>query len=112
MSSVSAVRYLPPRVTSMLLLAPSGLAVPASRRLFQLCVCFACVIHGRFGLVSRVLPDVFFSRAFFAGVIHICLSGAYPRSPRLGEVAELSPLNSAWDITGCKCNRQSGPLPD
>ena len=57
-------------------------------------------------------PDVFFSCAFFAGVIHICLSGAYPRSPRLGEVAELSPLNSAWEIMGCKCNRQSDLLPD
>ena len=60
----------------MLLLAPSGLAVPASRRLFQLCVCFACVIHGRFGLVPSVLPDVFFSCAFFAGVIHICLASS------------------------------------
>ena len=34
------------RVSSMLLLAPSGLAAPASRRLFKLCACFACVIHG------------------------------------------------------------------
>ena len=101
------------RITSMLLLAPSGLAVPASRRLFQLCV--FCLRHTRrFGLVPSVLSDVFFSCVFFAGVIHIyvCLPGAYPRSPRLGEVAECYPLNSALESMGCKCNRQSGLLPD
>ena len=111
MSSVSAVRYLPPRFIDVATGAKWVGSTCESSAVSAVCV--FCLRHTRrFGLVSRVLPDVFFSRALFAGVIHICLSGAYPRFPRLGEVAELSPLNSAWDITGCKCNRQSGPLPD
>ena len=75
------------RITSMFQLAPNVLAVLVRHRLFQLCV-FCLRQKLLFGLVPSVLPDVIFCSAFFDGVIHRCIPSAYPRSRRLGEVAE------------------------
>ena len=87
MSSVSAVRYLPPCFIGVATGAKWVGSTCESSSVSAVCV--FCLRHTRrFGLGPSVLPDAFFNCAFFAGVIHICLSGAYPRSPRLGGVAE------------------------
>ena len=88
MSSVSAVRYLPPCFIDVATGAKWVGSTCESSSVSAVCVFFLRHTR-RFGLVPSVLPDVFFSCALFVGVIHICLSGAYPLSPSLGEVAEL-----------------------
>ena len=67
------------RITSMLLLAPSGLAVPASSSSSS-SVSAVCVLPASY---TAVRP-----RASARCLFQLCLPGAYPRSPRLGEVAE------------------------
>ena len=86
MSSVSAVRYLPPRFIDVATGAKWVGSTCESSSVSAVCVLPASYTAVRPS--TKCIAGCFFSCAFFAGVIHICIPGGSPRSPRLGEVAE------------------------